>query len=195
MKRNEEIEQLEKDLKALRTEYEKYFAGIERREPLRERDQFKRLLLRTRTQPGASTLTRFKLQQLQASLTTVESYWNRIARQIEEGTYKRDKMRAQQRQTQRDAEPESNATPPSQATSSKPTEASAPKHSASLLQLHSAFMEAGKKVGNPANVSIDALARTIAKQTAVIREQYKCQSVEFKVAIKDGRAILKAVPK
>ncbi len=46
-----------------------------------------------------------------------------------------------------------------------------------------------------AGITPDAIARTIARQTPEIMKQHKARTVEFKVEVKDGRAILKAIPK
>jgi hypothetical protein len=46
-----------------------------------------------------------------------------------------------------------------------------------------------------AGITLDAIARTIAKQTPEIMKQHKASRVEFKVEVKDGKAILKAVPR
>ncbi len=44
-------------------------------------------------------------------------------------------------------------------------------------------------------LSYDALAATIAKQVPELIARYQARAVEFKVVIKDGRAVLKAVPR
>jgi hypothetical protein len=44
-------------------------------------------------------------------------------------------------------------------------------------------------------ITPDAIARTIAKQTPEILKAHKASRVEFKVEVKNGKAILKAVPK
>jgi hypothetical protein len=46
-----------------------------------------------------------------------------------------------------------------------------------------------------AGITPDAIARTIAKQTPEILKTHKARTVEFKVEVKNGKAILKAVPK
>jgi hypothetical protein len=91
----QDIAELEESLRALRQAYEKYFAGVERLEPLKDRDRLKKELQRLLAENTRNTARRFRLQTLQASLVTYEQYWNRITRQIEEGTFKRDRLRAQ----------------------------------------------------------------------------------------------------
>ncbi|MGA8892499.1 MAG: MXAN_5187 C-terminal domain-containing protein, partial [Anaeromyxobacteraceae bacterium] len=44
-------------------------------------------------------------------------------------------------------------------------------------------------------LSYEALARTVAKQSPEIAARFRAKRVEFKVAVKDGKAVLTAVPK
>ena len=92
----DEVQTLSESVKKLRQEYDKYFMGLERLEPLKARDEVKKTMRRLMSESlNKGTAKRFKLQSLQASLISYEAHWNRITRQIEEGTFKRDKLRAQ----------------------------------------------------------------------------------------------------
>ena len=44
-------------------------------------------------------------------------------------------------------------------------------------------------------ISYDVVASTVSKQIPEIMTRFKAKSVEFKVEVKDGKAVLKAVPK
>ena len=44
-------------------------------------------------------------------------------------------------------------------------------------------------------LTYDALAKTVARQIPELMAKYKATAVEFKVVIKEGRAVLKAVPR
>lgn len=44
-------------------------------------------------------------------------------------------------------------------------------------------------------LTYDAVAKTVSKQIPELMTRYKAKSVEFKVEVKDGRAVLKAIPK
>ena len=77
--------------------YEQYFQGIERIEPQIPRKQFDRMLHQLRKTQPRNTALRFRFQTLIQRYTTLQTYWKRIARQIEEGTYRRDLLRARKR--------------------------------------------------------------------------------------------------
>ena len=201
---SEELSSLEEDFKTLRTAYEKYFAGVERLEPLKERDRVKSTLRRLMTVRTPNTAHRYRLQTLQASLITYESYWNRITRQIEEGTYHRDLFRLAHKQEPAGQEPAAMPAPDTGGITDKLASTAAPgsKKGSSgvvfpeaLRTLYEAFVKARTETGDTRPVTIDALAATVKKQMATIKEKYKCERVEFTVAVKDGKAILKAIPR
>jgi len=77
--------------------YEQWFQGIERIEPQIPRKQFDRALHELRKVKPRNTALRFRFQTLIQRYTTLQTYWRRIARQIEEGTYRRDLLRARRR--------------------------------------------------------------------------------------------------
>lgn len=86
--------------------YEQWFQGIERIEPQIPRKQFDRALHALRKQQPRNTALRFRFQTLIQRYTTLQTYWRRVARQIEEGTYRRDLLRARRRREAARAERE-----------------------------------------------------------------------------------------
>lgn len=84
--------------------YEQWFAGIERIEPARERDAFDKLMRTLQQDRPNNTASRFRHQQLTQRYATYTTYWRRIARQIEEGTYKRDIAKARKNKQRREQE-------------------------------------------------------------------------------------------
>jgi len=77
--------------------YEQWFQGIERIEPQIARKQFDRAMHELRKTTPRNTALRFRFQTLIQRYTTLQTYWRRIGRQIEEGTYRRDLLRARRR--------------------------------------------------------------------------------------------------
>ncbi|MBW2159702.1 MAG: hypothetical protein JRH14_07010 [Deltaproteobacteria bacterium] len=86
--------------------YEQWFQGIERIEPQIPRKQFDRGLHELRKVKPRNTALRFRFQTLIQRYTTLQTYWRRIGRQIEEGTYRRDLLRARRRREASRAERE-----------------------------------------------------------------------------------------
>ncbi len=89
------ISELETRLERLRALYEQYFMGIERIEPQVVRKDVDRRFWLLRKEKIRNTAKRFKLQTLVQRYNTLQQYWGRICREIEQGTYKRHKLRAE----------------------------------------------------------------------------------------------------
>jgi hypothetical protein len=87
----------EVQLSRLKFLYEQWFQGIERIEPLIPRKQFDRALHLLQKEQPRNTSLRFRFHTLIQRYTTLQTYWRRVARQIEEGTYRRDLLRARRR--------------------------------------------------------------------------------------------------
>ncbi|HLV65689.1 MAG TPA: MXAN_5187 C-terminal domain-containing protein [Polyangiaceae bacterium] len=92
------IEELEVRLERLRALYEQYFLGIEKIEPLVARKDVDRRLHALRREKIRNTAKRFKLQTIIQRYNTFQQYWQRICREIENGTYKRHLLRAERSQ-------------------------------------------------------------------------------------------------
>jgi hypothetical protein len=91
------IGELEERVERLRALYEQYFMGIERLEPLTLRKEVDRRLWALRREQIRNTGMRFKLETTIQRYNTYQQYWQRIVREIENGTYQRDLGRAAQR--------------------------------------------------------------------------------------------------
>ncbi|RYG80220.1 hypothetical protein EON77_08295, partial [bacterium] len=91
------IGEIEVRLERMRSLYSQYFAGIEKLEPLVVRKDFDRRLEVLRKMQIRNTGLRFRFQVVLQRYNTYQTYWLRLCRQIENGTYKRDLRRAQAR--------------------------------------------------------------------------------------------------
>ena len=89
------LEELESRLERLRALYEQYFMGIERIEPAIPRKDIDRRIYVLRREKIRNTAKRFKLQTIISRYNTFQQYWQRICREIEQGTYKRHVIRAE----------------------------------------------------------------------------------------------------
>lgn len=92
-KKYKEIQRIIRDLsyrsEELRIMYDRYFLGLLKREPMRERIQFERELKELKVPDGAPAALRFRHQVLLERIASYKRYWARCARQIEEGTFRR----------------------------------------------------------------------------------------------------------
>jgi hypothetical protein len=231
--------EVEEDLEVLKARFEMYFLGIERREPVREREGMKRRVAKLKGEFVRNTALKFRIQTLHARFLSYERMWLRAAREKEEGVYRRDLQRARRhgkaeaaraeakakaRETFSGAKPAelagagaaTTAVPPAAAPASAPAAAAAPPgppavappaaapavelpvsvSEVQVRELYAALVAAKKRCGEDVSrISYETLARTVAKQVPELMSKFGARSVEFKVVVKDGKAVLKAIPK
>jgi len=88
------ITDFEEKLDRLRALYEQYFSGIEKLEPQIPRKDIERRIVMLRKEQIRNTAMRFKFNTLVQRYNTMQQHWNRVLREMENGTYKRDLARA-----------------------------------------------------------------------------------------------------
>jgi hypothetical protein len=182
----EELTELDEAIQNLQVLYEKYFIGIDRRPPEQERKQVSQKAREMRAASIRNTALKFKINTLFAKLISFERMWDRTLREIEDGTYKRDVFKASLRQKDRDAKP----------AEARPARNHAPEISdANLRRLYDTYLVAKKRCGeSTAGMTYDAIASRIRAQVPELMQKHRAKNIEFKVVIKGGKAILKAVP-
>jgi len=206
----ESVKTLEEELEALKARYEQYFLGIERREPIRWREELKRNVARVKGAFTRNAALRFRIQTLNARYLSYERLWLRGAREREEGTYRRDLFKArlharanEERGQAADAaaaepaEVKPSATPAPRPTStSSSTSAPGGVGEAKLRALFEDYVAAKRRCNEDVSrLTYEAVAKSIAKQVPDLMARFKAKSVDFRVEVKDGRAVLKAIPR
>ena len=181
-------------------------------------EEIKRRVAKLKGEFIQNTGLRFRVQTLHARFIAYERMWLRSAREKEDGTYRRDLLRLRRHAAASakaaaasakpaDAPPTTPAPPPVAA--ARPAEPPAPAAAearspapppegdeAQLRALYSAWVDAKKRCNEDVSrLTYEALARTISKQVPDLMARYKARSIEFKVVIKDGRVVLKALPR
>ena len=89
----EDLTLLDRKLAELKVQYEHYFSGIAKTEPLPLRAQVQELVRRWNGQSITNTGHKFRYQTLVGRYNSLVGHWNRCVRELEEGTYKRDLFR------------------------------------------------------------------------------------------------------
>jgi hypothetical protein len=182
----EELDGLDESLSNLQVLYEKYFLGIDRRPPDQERKRVSTRLREMRTTSVRNTALKFRAQTLFAKLISFERMWDRTLREIEDGTYKRDVFKAKMHMKDRTDKP----------AEKKVAAAPAPEISDDKLRrLYDTYLVARQRCGEPTDgISYDSVAARIRAQVPQLMEKHKAKNIEFKVVIKGGKAVLKAIP-
>jgi hypothetical protein len=257
--------ELESDLAALRAGYDLYFQGVDRLPPQKKHDAFKKAYLKVKSASIRQTAVKFRVETIGQKLLTYERLWDRILKEIENGTYKRDLAKLK-RQGQSPLKKEAaNPTPdfdedldlsdldepdeldaaferavspiPSIAPVIKPVSAlpsiapvtlppkpglaGTPKRAeappaplpvipkpvapasapvalseAKIKAVYDAYVSAKQRCGEDTrSITFESVATTLKKQVPELMRQHNAKSVEFKVIIKEGKAVLRALPK
>ena len=64
-----------------------------------------------------------------------------------------------------------------------------------LQQIHKVYVEAKRRTGEQSTLTVEALRAQMARQVPLVQAKHGCEQVDFKVILKDGKAMLKAIPK
>lgn len=182
-----------------------YFMGIEKRGPFEDREALAKELRNIRAVSSRwPTGDRFRMNQIQNRFSTYDRMWTRTMQEIENGTYRRDLNKAKRRsgdeaeqQNQGEGGAESGAPEPA-ARGPRPAPSSSSEDALSddrVRRLYNVYMQAKKRTGEATNLTYESLRAQLEKQVPAIKAKHNCASVDFKVVMKDGKAMLKAVPK
>lgn len=192
------LDELEEAIEHLKVSYDKYFVGVDKAPPAKERARVERMLRLVEQRRPAATVLRFRLQGLRARLVTYRHYWDRVLRQMENGTYHRDLKRLQRKlQHQPPPEPPS-AEQPAAADGERKPKASRPGQGQPQLppgmdarEARALFKElvARKKAAgeNTRGLTYGALVRKLAREAPKLGGK-----VEFVVATDGGKVRIKA---
>ncbi len=183
----EDLDVLDEDMTLLQVLYEKYFLGIDRKPPDQERKKVGSKMRTLRTTLVKNTALKFRINTMFAKLISFERMWDRTLMEIENGTYTRDVFKAKMRSKEQ-----------AKAGAVKPAVAAAvPEISEDKLRkLYDTYLVARQRCGEPTEgISYDSVANRIRSQVPQLMEKHGARNIEFKVVIKAGRAVLKAIPR
>jgi hypothetical protein len=185
----------ETQLDRLKALYEQWFQGFERLEPTVLRKNFDRHLDAMRRELPRNIGLRFRYQQIVQRYTTYMVYWRRIARQIEEGTFNRDLLKARKRRlgSLRPSAPHDIISDPGFDEVVNP----ARTHGVTderIRELYERFLAARLHNGERTdNVKLESLEKSVRAMIPKLQEKYGETSFDFEVVVKDGKVGLKPV--
>jgi len=169
-----ELSSMEQGVKELVTLYEQYFAGVEKREPQKKREELAKRIRRFTNRRIMQTDLRFQFQNLATRYHSYSGYWDRILRLMDEGKYVR--------QTHRPLvikEPKA----------STGSDDEAERLYKDLVNAHKA---ARTEQLPPDKAKIAAF---ISQQRKKIQEKFGDREVEFRVVSEEGKTKIKVRPK
>jgi len=93
----QQLDAFDAELAELKARHDQYFLGLERTEPIKDRERLKKRLNALRTSHIRNAGLKFRVQGLWQKYLSYERMWLRVAREIEEGTYHRHLSKARRR--------------------------------------------------------------------------------------------------
>lgn len=189
----QKLDEFEQRLFVLKIDYQKYFSGIDKFEPMRERDDLKRLMREITRLPVSATRQKHRVRSLRARFASMELFWTRQLVQIERGTHPKMKFRADLADRRRAA---SAGTPEATAPAAeRPKRLTAEeREDKAYRQVYDKYVAARRKCGQGDDLAFDSIRDVLKKQVRTIKSRYRCSSVKFRVTVEDGKAKVKAVP-
>ena len=171
-----DLDQLQQQLKELEIAYEKYFAGVDKREPFRDRTELARRLRFYTNRRIVWTDLKFRYQGLLSRFMSYCQYWDRILRLIDEGKYSRHTAKIHQSSGKPDL------LPVDAGTSSRKE----------IERLHLELQEARRSCGLSGDTpSLSKIAEFIETQREKIQSRYGDRPVAFSIDVSSGKPSIK----
>ncbi len=206
---DEDLGQLERDIRQLKIEYDQYFGGGRKRPPTEIEWRIELTIKRYGERGGDLKYgQRFRMNNLTQTYSKYKDIFRKKTQQKEEGTVQRHfgaaakAIEAERAQKQPKNQP--------QKSSPQPLEAPAPaaggafrvtcsepeREGEKVDQLYQAFVQAKQQAGEQtAKLSRSSFNEFVLKKTKDLQKQKKCRDVEYVVEVVDGQVKLKALVK
>lgn len=193
---DEELDQLDSNLRRLKIEYEVYFSGGSKRPPSDTEWRVLNLLRKFSDGSRMNFSQRFRYNSIAQRYAVFSDLWRQKLKIKEEG-YRRpqDAILSIQglRPVQEETKNEQAAQPKGFSMQCSDVE----QEPENVKKLFQAFVAAKKSAGEKVTdtASLDSFRSFVKQKTQQIRKDYGCQSVEYTVEVQDGQVRLKAKAK
>lgn len=182
------LDRMESELAALKGQYDLFFQGGRRGEPIRERKELESRILSVSRRSIVNSADQLKFSNIQGKYWSFVNLWARIVRDLEEGRLRRDKTGALTRVGAGMAAGEGTAAGAAPAASK--AEGFDPGH---IDRVARELLEARRSCGmggSPADLA--ALRETLVSRAKEISASSGGKKVEFRVSVEEGKPKVKA---
>ena len=187
----EDLEQIEKSIKLLQIEWEKFFGGVEKKPPTDLKGKVEALIRRHANAEIRNNTERFRYQNLTARYNTFNEMWGKRLRALEEGRI----MGVHGPHASKTPAPAAMRTERAPARTPAPGEVriqDPERDSEAMRSLFDRFLEERQKTGESGSVKFEGFRKLIAQQANRILSEKGGQAVSFRLETKDGKVSLKA---
>lgn len=177
-----ELKKLEAGIRQLKIQYDMFFAGSLKREPVELRAEIDRTIKRHANDPNQKYAQRFLLNSLVSRFNSLAELWAKTVRSREEG----DRPAA----ALVDLE-----TPKEQLVARCRVQGEPGGDDPGLRRLYNRFLETRRRLGGgKREIPYEKFLRGVAGETARLRNQSGCAEIELRVVVHDHKVLLKARP-
>jgi hypothetical protein len=196
---NEDLDVIEKSIRQLQIEWEKFFGGVERKPPVDAKTKLEALLRRYANAELRNNTERFRFQNLTSRYQTFSELWAKRLRAMEEGRPmglhgKAAAMAMPPMPASPPPLPERHAAAARAAGGGEVRVKDPSADTEAVRALFDRFLEARKQAGENAAVKFESFQKIIAQQSTRILNEKGAQAVDFRLETKDGKVSLKAKP-
>ena len=189
----EDLDAIEKGIRQLQIEWEKFFGGVEKKPPVDMKTRLEALIRRYSNAEIRNNTERFRFQNLTSRYQTFAELWAKRLRAMEEGRPmglhgKAAAMAAPPMPSAMAAE----RTPPPRASASEVRVKDPSADTDAVRALFDRFLEERKKAGENAAVKFESFQKIIGQQATRILNEKGASAVDFRLETKDGKVSLKA---
>jgi hypothetical protein len=190
----EDLDYLEKAIRQLQIDWEKFFAGTEKKPPTDLKARVDTVVRRHANAEIRNNTERFRYQNLVARYNTFNELWSKRLRAMEEGA--RYGLHGSQARTAGPPPVHEHPIPhtPRAAAGTGEVRVQDPGDGAAVRALFDRFLEARKVAGEGGAVKFESFQKIIAQQATRILTEKGARAVDFRLETKDGKVSLKAKP-
>lgn len=184
---DEDLVELETKIQRLKIEYDQYFLGAMKREPILLRGEVQRLITKYVNEPPINARQKFKFNTLCSRFQAYRTLWGRTMREIEAGTYRRHRFRAElhhaEQERAHEAPADGDARPGGAASGE------APKWP--VDRIYAGLLAARRKTGEMGELNRAKFEEAVHRQTEALRQKHPGAKISFRIVVEDNKAKLK----
>jgi hypothetical protein len=193
---DEELNQIEKDIRTLKIEYEQYFGGGRSRPPTDTQWRVEVMIKRyTDRSAELSSGQRFRYSNLASTYAKYLDMWRKKLKQKEEGSVQRHFGAAakaieaeRERARQQPGASAASAPRPFAMSFSEPE-----KEGEKIAELYRKLLETRERAGeNTGAPTLPEFEKFVRQKTKELKKKKGCEQVEYRVSVEDGHVKLKA---
>lgn len=192
---DEELAQLEKDIRQLKIEYDQFFGGGRKRPPTEIEWRIELMVKRYGERGGDLKFgQRFRYNNLTQTYAKYKDIFRKRTQQREEGKVQRH-FGAAAKAIEAERAKAAAAKPPVAPSAFRMVCSEPEQESDKVEQLFQAFQQANQQTGGGAKLSRASFSEFVSKKTKELQQQKNCREVEYVVEVVNGEVKLKALVK